>query len=166
MGSTGSRHTHRGAHLVGGLGAPSLCVSPRVQRAMTVRFLAAKMGFTMYTKTTLIGLGGLCFVIGACSGVPNDAPGSYEKVSDSIAGAAALGAIPAGLPARAMVGLFEGSGKTWMKDSGVPWDMRYQYFTKGWVNNWGWGNYDGKWALDYLRECDAQRFVPVVQYYQ
>lgn len=120
----------------------------------------------MYTKTTVIGLGGLCLAIGACGGVPNDASGSYEKTSDSIAGAAALGPIPVGLPARVEVGLFEGPGKTWMKDSGVPWDMRYQYFTKGWVNNWGWGNYDGKWALDYMRECDAQRFIPVVQYYQ
>jgi hypothetical protein len=120
----------------------------------------------MYTKKQLIGLGGLCLVVGACGGVPNDASTGYETNHDAIAGAAALGAIPAGLPARVEVGLFEGTGKTWMKDSGVPWDMRYQYFTKGWVDNWGWGNYDGKWALDYMRECDAQRFIPVVQYYQ
>jgi hypothetical protein len=101
----------------------------------------------------------------ACGGAPSDAIGSQET-SAPVAGSGAAGVIPAGLPARVEVGLFEGSGKTWMKDSGVPWDMRYQYFTKGWVDNWGWGNYDGKWALDYMRECDAQRFVPAVQYYQ
>jgi hypothetical protein len=120
----------------------------------------------MYTKKTFIGLAGFCLVMGACGSVPHDASDSYERLNDSIAGAAALGAIPVGLPARVAVGLFEGMGETWMKDSAVPWDMRYQYFTKGWVNNWGWGNYDGKWALDYMRECDAQRFIPVVQYYQ
>src|SRR5688572_2916913 len=120
----------------------------------------------MYTNKMLMAWGGFCFVIGACGGVPNDPSGSFETLDDSIAGAAAFGAIPAGLPTRVEVGLFEGLGQTWMKASGVPWDMRYQYFTKGWVNNWGWGNYDGKWGLDYMRECDAQRFIPVVQYYQ
>jgi len=104
-------------------------------------------------------------LVNACGGAPSDAIGSHETTA-SVAGSVAAGVIPAGLPARVEVGLFEGTGKTWMKDSGVPWDMRYQYFTKGWVDNWGWGNYDGKWALDYMRECDAQRFVPVVQYYQ
>src|SRR5204862_6999695 len=82
------------------------------------------------------------------------------------AGAQAMGSIPAGLPARQLVGLFEGPGATWMKGSGVPWDVRYQYFTKGWVNNWGFGNPDGSWGLGYLRECDAARFVPGIAYYQ
>jgi hypothetical protein len=131
---------------------------------MTLRFTQQEDS-PMYTNQKL-GLAGLCCVIGACGGVPNEPSASYETLNDSIAGSGALGAIPVGLPARVEVGLFEGSGKTWMKDSAVPWDMRYQYFTKGWVDNWGWGNYDGKWALDYMRECDAQRFIPVVQYYQ
>ena len=60
-----------------------------------------------------------------------------------VAGGSASGGIPAGLPARLLVGLFEDTGGTWMKNSGVPWDVRYRYFTKGWVNNWGWGAYDG-----------------------
>ena len=62
--------------------------------------------------------------------------------------------------------MFEGPGATWMKSSGVPWDVRYQYFTKGWVNNWGWGNYDGSWGLSYMNECDSQHFIPAVSYYQ
>jgi hypothetical protein len=83
-----------------------------------------------------------------------------------LAGSTAKGAIPAGLPARVMVGLFEDSGSTWMKNSGVRWDSRYRYLTKGWVNNWGFGAYDGSFALSYFRECDTQGFVPAVQYYQ
>src|SRR4051812_27174415 len=83
-----------------------------------------------------------------------------------LAGSSAKGAIPAGLPARVMVGLFEDTGGTWMKTSGVRWDARYRYLTKGWVNNWGFGAYDGSFALGYFRECDAQGSVPAVQYYQ
>jgi hypothetical protein len=76
------------------------------------------------------------------------------------------GSVPTGLPARLMVGLFEDTGKTWMRDSAVPWDVRYRYFTKGWVNNWGYGAADGAWALKFLQESAAQRFIPAVQYYQ
>src|SRR5205809_1125477 len=83
-----------------------------------------------------------------------------------LAGSTAKGAIPGGLPARVMVGLFEDSGSTWMKTSAVRWDARYRYLTKGWVNNWGFGAYDGGFALSYFRECDTQGFVPAVQYYQ
>ena len=70
------------------------------------------------------------------------------------------------MPARVAVGLFEDTGGTWMKNSGAPWDARYRYFTKGWVNNWGWSARDGSWGLSYLRECDASGYLPAVQYYQ
>lgn len=76
------------------------------------------------------------------------------------------GTIPTGLPARMTVGLFENGGETWMRDSAVPWDVRYAYFVKGWVDNWGWGARDGSFALNYFRECDTQKFIPAVQYYQ
>jgi len=69
------------------------------------------------------------------------------------------------MPPRVAVGLFSDTGDTWMKDSGVKWDARYRYFTKGWADNWGWGAYDGSWGLAYLQECDQQGFLPVVQYY-
>ena len=82
------------------------------------------------------------------------------------AGGGALGAVPAGLPARLAVGLMEGPGATWMRDSGVPWDMRYQYFTVGWRNNWGWdATNSGQWGLAFLQECDALNTRPVVEYY-
>jgi len=99
----------------------------------------------------------------SCADQAGDAEQAPEAV---VAGGAAKGPIPAGLPARELVGLFEDTGATWMKNSAVPWDVRYRYFTKGWVNNWGWGAYDGSWGLGYMRECDGQRFIPAVQYYQ
>ena len=108
----------------------------------------------------------LLFVLAAvtsCADQEGDAGFTSEAV---VAGGAAKGAIPAGLPARVLVGLFEDTGATWMKNSGVAWDARYRYFTKGWVNNWGWGAYDGSWGLGYMRECDGQRTIPTVQYYQ
>jgi hypothetical protein len=78
----------------------------------------------------------------------------------------AAGSIPAGLPSRLQVGLFEDTGQTWMKSSGVPWDVRYRYFVKGWMDNWGWGPVNGQWGLQYFQECAAQGFLPAVQYYQ
>lgn len=71
-----------------------------------------------------------------------------------------------GVPNRLMVGLFESPGGTWMKNSGVPWNVRYCYLTKGWVDNWGWGAYDGSWALGYMKESDGIGAVPVLMFYQ
>lgn len=88
------------------------------------------------------------------------------SIEQELAGAAAYGRIPSGLPARLEVGLFEEHGGTWMKSSGADWDMRYRYFTKGWVNNWGWGAYDGGWGLSYMHETDSQGMIPAIQYYQ
>src|SRR4051812_31173050 len=78
---------------------------------------------------------------------PQSREGDLWVQSQPLAGATAWGTIPQGLPARMAVGLFEDSGQTWMKNSAVKWDARYRYFTKGWVNNWGWGAYDGSWGL-------------------
>jgi hypothetical protein len=89
-----------------------------------------------------------------------------DQIGEPLAAATAKGTIPAGLPARLTVGLFEDSGGTWMHSSGAKWDVRYRYFTKGWVNNWGWGNYDGGWGLGYLQESAQQGYIPAVQYYQ
>jgi hypothetical protein len=77
----------------------------------------------------------------------------------------AAGVIPSGLPSRFTVGLYEEQSQTWMSTSGVNWDTRYRYFVNGWVNNWGWGNYDGSWGLGYLQQSDSMGFMPVVQYY-
>ena len=116
---------------------------------------------TFSSKTTALLLASVALT--SCADREGDAGFTAEAV---VAGGAAKGAIPAGLPARQLVGLFEDTGATWMKNSAVSWDVRYRYFTKGWVNNWGWGAYDGSWGLGYMRECDGQRFIPAVQYYQ
>jgi hypothetical protein len=113
---------------------------------------------------TLAGLLCLLASFGCGHGAVEDTSLAEERAA--IAGEAASGSIPTGLPARVMVGLFEDTGASWMRTSGVRWDSRYRYLTKGWVNNWGWGANDGSFALNYLRECDQQGYVPAVQYYQ
>src|SRR4051812_11286911 len=91
----------------------------------------------------------LSATLAACGAVDSE---SVATLKEPIAGANAAGVIPAGLPAQLMVGLFENPGKTWMKSSGVPWQMRYQYFIKGWVDNFGWGAPDGSLALSTFQE--------------
>jgi hypothetical protein len=108
----------------------------------------------------------LLLLCGACGAAPATETEDLGEDRAFLAGETAKGAIPAGLPARVMVGLFEDTGSTWMKNSGVRWDSRYRYLTKGWVNNWGWGGYDGTFALSYFNESSAQGFVPAVQFYQ
>jgi hypothetical protein len=118
-------------------------------------------------KTLLRWLAFVALGAGAGCGSAEQADESgYATTREALAGTLARGSIPAGLPARLGVGLFEGPGGTWMKTSGAAWDYRYQYFTKGWVNNWGWGARDGSWGLSYMRECDTQGYVPVAAYYQ
>ena len=73
------------------------------------------------------------------------------------------GALPTGMPPRMVVGLFEQWGGTWMRDSAVPWDVRYAYFTKGWANNWGWGAYDGSMATAFFNESSAINAIPAVR---
>lgn len=107
-----------------------------------------------------------CAVVVAtgCAMQTNDGT-ELDTTSAELSGSVA-GSIPTGVPARLTVGLFEDTGGTWMRNSGVPWDTRYRYFTKGWVNNWGWSGYDGSWGLSYMRECDGQGRMPAIQYYQ
>ena len=112
-------------------------------------------------------------ILGLAACGPETAGG--PSTTDSVTGlevqrsalvAPAAGTIPTGLPARLLVGLFEDTGQTWMKDSGVPWDVRYRYLTKGWVNNWGWGARDGSFAQQFMTESSSRGFLPAFQYYQ
>ncbi len=75
-------------------------------------------------------------------------------------------AYSAASPTSLLVGLFENTGGTWMKNSEVAWNARYRYLTKNWVNNWGFGAYDGGFALSYMKECDGLKTVPAISYYQ
>lgn len=109
--------------------------------------------------------------IPACSGSTDaiENGGSTENASVEGQSAAlavtAAGSIPAGLPSHMSVGLFENQGGTWLAQSGVPWDMRYSYFTYGWANNWGYGAHDGSWGGNFLSETASQGFIPAVEYY-
>lgn len=78
----------------------------------------------------------------------------------------ALTVSPSGVPDKLLLGLFENPGQAWMKNSGVPWNARYCYLTKGWVNNWGWNAYDGSWASLFMSESDGMGAVPVLEFYQ
>ena len=53
-----------------------------------------------------------------------------------------------------------------MKESDVPWDVQYRYLVKGWVNNWGWSNYDGSFAYNFFQKANQNGYIPAVQYYQ
>jgi hypothetical protein len=110
---------------------------------------------------TMLGLALLA--IPACSGATDEAPAEQQQAAALAVTAA--GSIPAGLPSHMMVGLFENQGGTWLSQSGVPWDMRYSYFTYGWANNWGYGARDGSWGGAFLSETGKQGFVPAVEYY-
>lgn len=100
-------------------------------------------------------------------GLKNGAPeAGHRSTSKTASVAQPSGSIPKGMPARLLVGLFEDTGQTWMKTSGVPWDVRYRYFVKGWIDNWGYGPGNGQWGLKFLQESQAQGFLPAIQYYQ
>ncbi len=108
------------------------------------------------------------FALLALAACANRAPGSerYSQMSQSLLGESATGSVPSGLPARFMLGLSEGPGESWMSSSAVPWDLRYQYLTKDWVTNWGYGARDGSFALSYFYDCYDADTIPVVEYYQ
>ena len=85
-------------------------------------------------------------------------------------GSSALGAIPASLPAHMLVGVFASdNNETWMKQSGVKWDVRWVYLSgqhgQNWYNVWGYGSADGSWASDWFTQCDQQGFIPGIHLY-
>jgi hypothetical protein len=104
----------------------------------------------------------------ACSD-PSTQPAPGENVAQARQGLGeqAFGAIANGLPARFLVGIRGAPGDTWLRDSGVAWDWRYQYLTKGWVSNWNNnGPRDGAFAYRYFFESYEQGMIPAVGFYQ
>ena len=76
------------------------------------------------------------------------------------------GSVPAGFPNRLGVGLFEDTGRTWMKQTQLPWQVRYRYLTYKWSSNWGFGPRDGAFAGEFFAETGAQGFMPAISYYE
>jgi len=108
----------------------------------------------------------VCSLIVACAqGGPGDGQSSPTSRSSSPLAVTAAGSIPKGMPSHLSVGLFENPGATWMKSSGVPWDLRYAYFTYGWADNWGYGSDNGSWGLNFMTESASDGFTPAVEYY-
>jgi len=72
------------------------------------------------------------------------------------------------LPAHFGFGLEAGQGDTWMPQSGVAWDYRWQYLAGGVNTNHGWEtwNPNGTFALNYANEADQHGYIPMFPYYE
>ena len=103
-------------------------------------------------------------MVSACAS-PETSGEPLGKTEQAVVGASASGSVPTGLPARFMIGLFD-TDRQWMRDSMVKWDVSYQYFTKGWIDNYGFGMADGLYASGALYDSHDAGFLPAIQYYQ
>jgi len=117
----------------------------------------------MTAKTWRITLAG-ALLLGALAANTNG-PG---KAAHAAAGPA--GTWPAVLPAHLLLGLANSPGdQAWMTGSGVPWDARYQYLSGGVNTGTGWATWNsppGAFALWYMQNSGAHRYLPVFSYYQ
>jgi hypothetical protein len=104
----------------------------------------------------------LALTCAACDG--GELLGTIDGAPAAVPPGPTGGAVPAALARHLMIGLAANHGDTWMMDSGVPWDARYRFFVKGWVDNFGYGPADGAWLTQYLDECAAGGFLPVAVY--
>jgi hypothetical protein len=73
-----------------------------------------------------------------------------------------------GLPPHFGFGLSAGQGDTWLPQSGIPWDYRFQYLVGGVNTNQGWEtwNPNGTFALNYARESQQHGYIPMFPYYE
>jgi hypothetical protein len=135
-------------------GATSLSLDNGLGAVTGTSLAVSPLGTTTYRLTASNAAGSVSkFTVVTVTGVP-------------LGGTQAYGVVPNGLPGRLAVGLVSDPGDTWMPASGAAWDLRYHYFTKGWRDNWTWDpTNSGQWGLGYMNECDAQGYVPAIQYY-
>src|ERR1700687_3668305 len=77
-------------------------------------------------------------------------------------------ALPAGLPTHFSLGIGAGPGDTWMPQSGIAWDYRFQYLSGGVNNNRGWEtwNANGTFASNYAQESAQHGYIPMFPYYE
>lgn len=75
---------------------------------------------------------------------------------------------PSGLPSHFAFGLSASPGDTWMPQSGIPWDYRYQYLSAGVNTGYGWEtwNSSGQFPLYYAQESAQHGYIPVFPYYE
>src|SRR5919202_4545363 len=77
-------------------------------------------------------------------------------------------ALPVGLPAHFAFGLGAGQGDTWMPQTGIAWDFRFQYLAGGVNTGSGWEtwNPNGTFALNYANESSQHGYIPMFPYYE
>src|SRR5262249_54640549 len=73
-----------------------------------------------------------------------------------------------GLPPHFAFGLAAGLGDAWMPQSGIPWDLRFQYLVGGVNTNHGWETWNpsGTFALNYAQESAQHGYIPMFPYYE
>ncbi|HEV7663935.1 MAG TPA: hypothetical protein VGQ62_10410 [Chloroflexota bacterium] len=73
-----------------------------------------------------------------------------------------------GLPTHFGFGLSAGQGDTWMPQSAIGWDYRFQYLVGGVNTNQGWEtwNPNGTFALNYAQESQQHGYIPMFPYYE
>jgi hypothetical protein len=70
---------------------------------------------------------------------------------------------PAGLPTYFALGLKNTQPNlSWMPQSGVPWNYRYQYLNVGWEN---WNSPSGQIVTDYIQSSRSNGYIPVFSWY-
>src|SRR5437660_796695 len=75
---------------------------------------------------------------------------------------------PTGLPNHFGFGIEAGKGDTWMPESHIAWDYRWQYLAGGANTGQGWETWgpNGSFAVDYAAESDRRGLIPVFPYYE
>lgn len=103
----------------------------------------------------------------SCSGQSGAAAASCG--ASAVAPAGSRGSVPSGLPGTFFIGLSAqpGAQTTWVKNTGIPWALCYQYLSSGvlpgqtWATHWG-----TNFALDYAVSAQAAGCIPEFDYYQ
>ena len=108
-------------------------------------------------------------LIAACGGEGETTSGKDIAPPATTPPSSQMGA-PEGLPEHFSLGLANSPTQlSWMIDSGVPWDFRYQYLAGGVNTGNGWTTWNsppGQFATRYMRASEANGYVPVFTYYQ
>jgi hypothetical protein len=76
--------------------------------------------------------------------------------------------LPSALPGHFGFGLEASPGDTWLPQSAIAWDYRWQYLAGGVNTNQGWEtwNPNGTFALNYANEADQHAYIPMFPYYE
>jgi hypothetical protein len=77
-------------------------------------------------------------------------------------------ALPAGLPTHFALGIGAQPDDTWMAQTGIPWDYRFQYLAGGVNTGVGWEtwNTNGTYALNYANASAQHGWIPMFPYYE